>query len=127
MEYFHLVAGAPPLPARPPASSGGHTRPITPLGGNPFDAIQKPPSITMEKIKQQQSATLDRMSMLQQRYRQSQLNLHAASMAGDSGSSGGGRSQLMAAAAEPKRRVSSASQVDLRMMVSERTLYNFDL
>lgn len=73
----------------------------------------------MEKIKQQQSATLDRMSMLQQRYRQSQLNLHTASLAGaEVGPQGCGRAQLMAAA-EPKRRVSSASQVDLRMLVSE--------
>lgn len=94
----------PPVPSRPPTGA----RPVTPLGGNPFDAIQKPPSITMEKIKQQQSATLDRMSMLQQRYRQSQLDLRAATAASPTG----GMPRT-----EPKRRVSSASQVDIRDLV----------
>lgn len=97
----------PPVPTRPPIAM----RPTTPLGGNPFDAIQKPPSITMEKIKQQQSATLDRMSMLQQRYRQSQLDLRAATGGGTAASIGLPRT-------EPKRRVSSASQVDIRDLVS---------
>lgn len=107
------TAAPPPLPSRPPA------RPMTPLGGNPFDAIQKPPSITMEKIKQQQTATLNRMSMLQQRYRQSQLNLHAASLADGAPAD---RMGLQGMDAEQKRRVSSASQVDLRAFVSCRSV-----
>ncbi|KAL7037872.1 hypothetical protein ACKWTF_009385 [Chironomus riparius] len=47
--------------------------PITPkeeLKGNIFDAIKKPPSVAMEKIKNSTAATLDRMATLQARYRQ---------------------------------------------------------
>uniref|UniRef100_A0A1A9W5H4 Uncharacterized protein n=1 Tax=Glossina brevipalpis TaxID=37001 RepID=A0A1A9W5H4_9MUSC len=35
-----------------------------------FDNIQRPPSVTLEKIKSKANATLDRMQLLQQRYRQ---------------------------------------------------------
>lgn len=35
-----------------------------------FDTIQRPPSVQLEKIKSKASATLDRMAILQQRYRQ---------------------------------------------------------
>lgn len=37
---------------------------------NVFDAIKKPPSVAMEKIQSSTAATLDRMAILQQRYRQ---------------------------------------------------------
>lgn len=36
---------------------------------NVFDAIKKPPSVAMEKIQSSTAATLDRMAVLQQRYR----------------------------------------------------------
>lgn len=45
------------------------SRPTTP---SPFDAVPKPQSLTMERIKNQTSATLDRMAQLQERYRQHQ-------------------------------------------------------
>lgn len=35
-----------------------------------FDSIRRPTSVTMEKIKSTTAATLDRMAILQQRYRQ---------------------------------------------------------
>lgn len=35
-----------------------------------FDNIQRPPSVALEKIKSKANATLDRMQLLQQRYRQ---------------------------------------------------------
>lgn len=37
---------------------------------NVFDSIKKPPSVTMEKIQSTTAAALDRMAILQQRYRQ---------------------------------------------------------
>lgn len=40
--------------------------------GSVFDSIKRPPSIAMEKIKATTAAALDRMSLLQQRYRQHQ-------------------------------------------------------
>lgn len=77
---------------RPPS------RPTTPSSHNPFDVIQRAPSITMEKIKNQTSATLDRMSILQQRYRQHQeLQRNGVP--------------------DPMRRLSSASQMDLDSLV----------
>lgn len=51
-------------------------KPLTPVSlkedskGSIFDAIKKPPSVAMEKIKNSTAATLDRMAMLQARYRQ---------------------------------------------------------
>lgn len=44
-----------------------------------FDAIRKPPSVAMEKIKSQTSATLDRMTNLQNRYRQHQETMRSDS------------------------------------------------
>lgn len=38
--------------------------------GSVFDAIKRPPSVVMEKIKQQSMLALDRISMNQERYRQ---------------------------------------------------------
>lgn len=42
-----------------------------------FDTIRKPPSVAMEKIKSQTSATLDRMTNLQNRYRQHQETMRS--------------------------------------------------
>ncbi|ALC38437.1 CG11321 [Drosophila busckii] len=56
----------PPRPA--PSEAGGSSRSATPK--SVFDAIQRPPSVQLEKIKSKASATLDRMAQLQQRYRQ---------------------------------------------------------
>lgn len=82
--------------SRPPS------RPTTPTSGNhnPFDAIQKPPSITMEKIKNHTSATLDRMSILQQRYRQHQEIMRSSGV-------------------DLSRRTSNTSQGDIDAMVSK--------
>lgn len=82
-------------PARPttPGTLSSSSRPTTPGSQNPFDAIQKPNSLAMERIKHQTSATLDRMSILQQRYRQHQ--------------------EIMKASGDPNnRRISSSSQAD---------------
>ncbi|XP_037958347.1 E3 ubiquitin-protein ligase lubel isoform X2 [Teleopsis dalmanni] len=60
-----------PLPDTPKASTPGDepsSRSTTPK--SVFDNIQRPPSVTLEKIKNKASATLDRMTLLQQRYRQ---------------------------------------------------------
>lgn len=93
--YFKhiLLSVGLPLSNRPPS------RPTTPSGHNPFDVIQRAPSITMEKIKNQTSATLDRMSILQQRYRQHQEIRRNSEL-------------------DPSRRLSSASQMDLDSAVS---------
>jgi hypothetical protein len=56
-----------------------------------FDAIKKPPSVTMEKIQSATAATLDRMTLLQQRYRQ-----HKEAMAMNSDSSERSRSRASA-------------------------------
>ncbi|XP_036226342.2 E3 ubiquitin-protein ligase lubel isoform X3 [Bactrocera oleae] len=59
-----------PLPDTPKTPNSEHTssRSVTPK--SVFDSIQRPPSVTLEKIKSKASATLDRMTLLQQRYRQ---------------------------------------------------------
>ncbi|XP_016963903.1 E3 ubiquitin-protein ligase lubel isoform X2 [Drosophila biarmipes] len=57
-----------PLPEPPRSEGGGSSRSGTPK--SVFDAIQRPPSVQLEKIKTKASATLDRMAILQQRYRQ---------------------------------------------------------
>ncbi|XP_015035497.2 uncharacterized protein LUBEL isoform X2 [Drosophila pseudoobscura] len=57
-----------PLPEPPRSEGGGSSRSGTPK--SVFDAIQRPPSVQLEKIKSKASATLDRMAILQQRYRQ---------------------------------------------------------
>ncbi|KAH8297890.1 hypothetical protein KR018_000389 [Drosophila ironensis] len=57
-----------PLPEPPRSEGGGSSRSGTPKSA--FDAIQRPPSVQLEKIKSKASATLDRMAILQQRYRQ---------------------------------------------------------
>ncbi|XP_032573606.1 uncharacterized protein LOC6611441 isoform X2 [Drosophila sechellia] len=57
-----------PLPDPPRSEGGGSSRSGTPK--SVFDTIQRPPSVQLEKIKSKASATLDRMAILQQRYRQ---------------------------------------------------------
>ncbi|KAH8244390.1 hypothetical protein KR026_008332, partial [Drosophila bipectinata] len=57
-----------PLPEPPRSEAGGSSRSGTPK--SVFDGIQRPPSVQLEKIKSKASATLDRMAILQQRYRQ---------------------------------------------------------
>ncbi|XP_067620964.1 E3 ubiquitin-protein ligase lubel isoform X2 [Eurosta solidaginis] len=59
-----------PLPETPktPTSEATSSRSVTPR--SVFDSIQRPPSVTLEKIKSKASATLDKMALLQQRYRQ---------------------------------------------------------
>ncbi|XP_020810117.1 uncharacterized protein LOC110185544 isoform X6 [Drosophila serrata] len=57
-----------PLPEPPRSEGGGSSRSGTPK--SVFDTIQRPPSVQLEKIKSKASATLDRMAILQQRYRQ---------------------------------------------------------
>ncbi|XP_017024060.1 E3 ubiquitin-protein ligase lubel isoform X1 [Drosophila kikkawai] len=57
-----------PLPEPPRSEGGGSSRSGTPK--SVFDSIQRPPSVQLEKIKSKASATLDRMAILQQRYRQ---------------------------------------------------------
>ncbi|XP_065358387.1 E3 ubiquitin-protein ligase lubel isoform X2 [Calliphora vicina] len=56
-----------PLPETPktPSESSRSTTPKS-----VFDNIQRPPSVALEKIKSKANATLDRMQLLQQRYRQ---------------------------------------------------------
>lgn len=60
---------------------------------NIFDAIRKPPSVAMEKIQSSTAATLDRMAVLQQRYRQ-----HKEAMNSDS--------------SDKSRRTSTTSTID---------------
>ncbi|XP_061402063.1 E3 ubiquitin-protein ligase lubel [Musca vetustissima] len=59
-----------PLPETPktPTTPSESSRCTTPK--SVFDNIQRPPSVVLEKIKNKANATLDRMQMLQQRYRQ---------------------------------------------------------
>jgi len=57
-----------PLPEPPRSEGGGSSRSGTPR--SVFDTIQRPPSVQLEKIKTKANATLDRMAILQQRYRQ---------------------------------------------------------
>lgn len=91
------TTGLPPSP-----------RPITPTNQqNPFDVIQKAPSITMEKIKTQTSATLDRMSILQQRYRQHQ--------------------EIMKADGDQNRRASTVSQADDNSVSNSYNQFYFHL
>ncbi|KAG5679700.1 hypothetical protein PVAND_009250 [Polypedilum vanderplanki] len=61
---------------------------------NVFDSIKKPPSVAMEKIKNSTAATLDRMAILQARYRQ-----HKEAMTSENSS-------------DKSRRTSTASTVD---------------
>lgn len=61
---------------------------------NIFDSIRKPPSVAMEKIKNSTAATLDRMAILQARYRQ-----HKEAMTSDNSS-------------DKSRRTSTASTID---------------
>lgn len=82
--------------SRPPS------RPTTPNGQNPFDAVPKPHSLTMERIKNQTSATLDRMALLQQRYRQHQ--------------------EIMKSGGESSRRNSNSSQIE-EQLVSILTMW----
>lgn len=61
---------------------------------NVFDAIKKPPSLVMERIKNSTAATLDRMAILQARYRQ-----HKETMGSENSS-------------DKSRRTSTASTID---------------
>uniref|UniRef100_A0A336LKL8 CSON011442 protein n=1 Tax=Culicoides sonorensis TaxID=179676 RepID=A0A336LKL8_CULSO len=64
-----------PLPDVPHAKSQSQliVQPVEPLKRTSvFDSIKKPPSVTMEKIKSNTAAALDRMVLLQKRYRQHQ-------------------------------------------------------
>lgn len=55
-------------------------KPVEPLSRTSvFDTIKKPPSVAMEKIKSTTAAALDRMVLLQQRYRQHQETMKADS------------------------------------------------
>jgi hypothetical protein len=72
----------------------GSNRSVVKQKENVFDAIKKPPSLAMEKIKCSTAATLDRMSVLQARYRQ-----HKETMNSDNSS-------------DKSRRTSTASTVD---------------
>lgn len=62
-----------PLPDTPKTPTSESSRSTTPK--SVFDNIQRPPSITLEKIKSKANATLDRMQLLQQRYRQQKEQL----------------------------------------------------
>lgn len=69
-----------PLPDTPQSS-----RPQTPnsvSSGSVFDSIKKQPSVEMGKIQSHKSATLDRMALLQERYRQHQEAMRADSERG---------------------------------------------
>lgn len=58
-----------PLPETPkPTTPSESSRSTTPKSA--FDNIQRPPSVTLERIKSKSNATLERMQVLQQRYRQ---------------------------------------------------------
>ncbi|XP_015033479.3 E3 ubiquitin-protein ligase lubel isoform X3 [Drosophila willistoni] len=71
----------PDPPRTPMSEGGGSSRSETPK--SVFDTIQRPPSVQLEKIKTKASATLDRMAILQQRYRQqkAQQDLRASEQA----------------------------------------------
>lgn len=83
-----IILGQPT--SRPPS------RPTTPNNQNPFDSVPKPHSLTMERIKSQTTATLDRMAQLQQRYRQHQ--------------------EIMKSSGESSRRNSNSSQNDEQLV-----------
>lgn len=59
-----------PLPDTPktPTTPSESSRCTTPKSA--FDTIQRPPSVVLEKIKNKANVALDRMQLLQQRYRQ---------------------------------------------------------
>ncbi|XP_068140616.1 E3 ubiquitin-protein ligase lubel isoform X2 [Drosophila tropicalis] len=71
----------PDPPRTPMSEGGGSSRSETPK--SVFDTIQRPPSVQLEKIKSKANATLDRMAILQQRYRQqkAQQDLRASEQA----------------------------------------------
>lgn len=73
---------------------------------NIFDAIKKPQSLAMEKIKNSTAATLDRMAVLQARYRQ-----HKEAMGSDNSS-------------DKSRRTSTASTIDSMVSVSFRIFFH---
>lgn len=77
------------LVAVPGGLRRSHEKPKT----NIFDSIRKPPSVAMEKIQNSTAATLDRMAVLQQRYRQ-----HKEAMNSDS--------------SDKSRRTSTTSTID---------------
>ncbi|KAG4079394.1 hypothetical protein HA402_008086 [Bradysia odoriphaga] len=95
--------GGRPLPDTPnaPLTKTG-SRPTTP---NPFDSVPKPQSLTMERIKNQTSATLDRMAQLQERYRQHQ--------------------EIMKSGGESSRRNSNSSQIDEQLSVNRNRYPDF--
>ncbi|CAO1405758.1 unnamed protein product [Diamesa serratosioi] len=73
------AANLVPAPVPPPRRNKNRSCLSSPLPGrkdqvrtksNVFDSIKKPPSVTMEKIQSTTAAALDRMAILQQRYRQ---------------------------------------------------------
>lgn len=76
---------------------------------NVFDAIRKPPSVAMEKIQNSTAATLDRMTMLQQRYRQ-----HREAMNSDNSS-------------DKSRRTSTISAVECSVRSLITRLTNFSV
>lgn len=80
---------------------------------NVFDAIKKPPSVAMEKIQSSTAATLDRMAVLQQRYRQ-----HKEAMNSDNSS-------------DKSRRTSTTSTLDSSVSPSHPLcrpqVYNFSV
>ncbi|XP_039949976.1 E3 ubiquitin-protein ligase lubel isoform X2 [Bactrocera tryoni] len=88
-----------PLPDTPKTPTSEHTssRSVTPK--SVFDSIQRPPSVTLEKIKSKASATLDRMTLLQQRYRQHKEE----SLKGNTDHSGSVTDQMHTAAAQQQR------------------------
>lgn len=59
-----------PLPDTPKTSNAPSESSRCGTPKSIFDNIQKPPSVVLEKIKNKANATLDRMQLLQQRYRQ---------------------------------------------------------
>ncbi|XP_050318554.1 E3 ubiquitin-protein ligase lubel isoform X2 [Bactrocera neohumeralis] len=88
-----------PLPDTPKTPTSEHTssRSVTPK--SVFDSIQRPPSVTLEKIKSKASATLDRMTLLQQRYRQHKEE----SLKGNTDHSGSVTDQMHTSAAQQQR------------------------
>ncbi|XP_033249192.1 titin isoform X6 [Drosophila miranda] len=82
-----------PLPEPPRSEGGGSSRSGTPK--SVFDAIQRPPSVQLEKIKSKASATLDRMAILQQRYRQQKAEQQPLGLdPGDDQAAGAQRRQM---------------------------------
>lgn len=61
-----------PLPDTPDDIKRNSLSSRSSIASSVFDTIKKPPSIAMEKIKQQSTLNLDRMTQLQERYRQHQ-------------------------------------------------------